>query len=450
MSTLPEAETIPRGRVLAWAMYDWGNSAFATTVVAGLFPVFFKDFWSAGVDAAQSTFHLSLGVSIASLVVALLAPALGVAIDQGASRKRLLVMFAGTSIVLTGALALIPQGQWFGALFTYTAAFATWLLSLVIYDSMIMLVTRADTVDRVSGLGYALGYLGGGLLFALNAAATYDPSLVGLVAKGSTDSVAIAAARTLAVKLSFLSVAVWWAVFMLPLLLKVPDPNRGASVPLFQAWRKGVGEVRETFRELRRYRHAFAFLLAFWLYIDGVDTVYTMALGIGKDMGFATSDLIAALLLVQFVAFPFAWGYGWMAGRVGAKPMILIGLATYAVVTLGATQITTTPISLFGVQISQFQVLAFLVGTAQGGVQALSRSLFTRLIPRDRAGEFFGFYNLLGRFAAILGPLMLGVVTRLTGDSRLGMGSVGILLISGGFLLWRLDVKQGQLEVASP
>ncbi|MFN7965204.1 MAG: MFS transporter [Acidobacteriota bacterium] len=449
MSSPTAADTIPRGRVLAWAMYDWGNSAFATTVVAGLFPVFFKDYWSEGVDASQSTFHLSLGVSIASLLVALLAPALGVAVDQGASRKRLLVFFAGISIALTAALALIPQGQWLGALFAYSLAFAAWLLSLVIYDSMILLVTRPDTVDRVSGLGYALGYLGGGLLFAVNAAATYDPSLVGLVARGSTDTVAVAAARTLAVKLSFVSVAVWWAVFMLPLLWKVPDTSRSGSVPLIQAWRQGVGEVLDTFRELRRYRYAFAFLLAFWLYIDGVDTVYTMALGIGKDLGFSTADLIMALLLVQFVAFPFAWAYGWMAGRVGAKPMILVGLATYVLVTAGATQITTTPVPLFGLQISQFQILALLVGTAQGGVQALSRSLFTRLIPRERAGEFFGFYNLLGRFAAVLGPLLLGVVTRITGDSRLGMGSVGLLLISGGILLWRLDVAEGQRAIES-
>lgn len=437
-----------RSRVLAWAFYDWGNSAFATTVVAGFFPVFFKDYWSADLPAVQSTFLLSLGVSLASLVVALLAPALGVVIDRGSSRRALLIGFGGIGVLATAGLSLIPRGAWLPAIVTYAVAFCSWLLSLVVYDSLLLLVSRRENVDRVSGLGYALGYLGGGLLFAVNAVAVSSPATFGLVPAGTSDEALLSAARVRAVQWSFLSVAIWWTVFALPLLLRVADGRRGNPGGTVGAFRQGFAEVRGTFRAIRRYRHAFLFLLAFWLYIDGVDTVYTMAVDLGRSLGFATSDLLSALLLVQFVAFPFAWAYGWLAGRIGTRAMILAGLATYGLVTALATQITTTPVRFAGITVSQFHLLALLVGTAQGGVQALSRSLFTRLIPHDKAGEFFGFYNLVGRFAAILGPLLLGVVTRATGDPRLGMGSIGLLLGAGALMLWRLDVSAGEAEAA--
>lgn len=424
-------EPAARRRIWAWALYDWGNSAFATTVVAGFFPVFFKDYWSGGVDAAQSTFQLGLAVSVASLVVAMLAPALGVALDQGASRRRLLGNCASVSIVLTATLAVVPEGFALPAIVCYSIAFASWLLSIVVYDSMLILICKSEQFDRVSGLGYAVGYLGGGLLFSLNVAMVLMPTRFGL------------ADATSAVKVSFLSVAVWWLVFSIPLFRVLPPTTPSGPPSLLQAWSRGLDEVRETFRELRQHRHAFGFLLAFWLYIDGVDTVYTMAVDIGKGLGFSTGDLISALLLVQFVAFPCAWLFGVLAGRVGAKTMLLLGISVYLLVTILATQVTSTPIPIGGFQVSQFHLLALLVGTAQGGVQALSRSLFSRLIPAERAGEFFGFYNLIGRFAAILGPLLIAIVTRWTSDPRLGFLSVGALLIAGGALLWRLDVGAG-------
>lgn len=449
-SSISAAPPRPSGRqVWAWAMYDWGNSAYATTVVAGFFPVFFKDFWSVGVAPEQSTFVLGLTVSLASLTVAILAPVMGALVDQGAHRKQLLALFAGFAILLTAGLIVIPQGGWRGAALCYGASYVAWLLSLVIYDSMILLVTRHDTVDRVSGLGFALGYLGGGLLFTVNVLMTLKPSWFGLLAADNDDPALLAAAQARAVKLSFVTVAVWWAVFSIPLLLLVKEP-RGTRAPSFvQAVRRGFAQLADSFRHVRGYRYAFAFLLAYWLYIDGVDTVITMAVDYGKSLGFATSDLISALLLVQFVAFPFAWLFGWLGGRIGPKPMILAGLVVYMFVTMLATQLSLQPFVIGGVKISQFHLLAFLVGTAQGGVQALSRSLFTRLIPPAVAGEFFGFYNLVGRFAAILGPMLMGGVTWMTGSPRLGIAAVGLLLIVGGGLLVRLDVRAGAAEIAA-
>lgn len=424
----------------SWALYDWANSAFATTVVAGFFPVFFKDFWSAGTEPTVSTFWLGVTLSLSGLTVALVAPMLGSFADGGGARKRSLALFAALGIALTAALPWVPRGAWPAAATLYGLAYVFWLCSLVFYDSLLPSVSTAANVDRVSGLGFGLGYLGGGLLFALNVAMATRPDWFGIVPAGA-DEATRDAGTLRAVRLSFLAVAAWWAAFSTPLLLFVREPGASRRVPLGEALRRGFAQLRDTFLEIRRYRGVFAFLVAYWLYIDGVDTVITMAVDYGKSLGFPTSSLIGALLMVQFVAFPFALLFGWAGQRFGPKRPILLGIGVYVVVTALATQLTPEPWRFGGMSVSPFFLLAFLVGTAQGGVQALSRSLYTRLIPTDRSAEFFGFYNMVGRFAAIIGPFLVGTVGRITGSPRAGIGSIALLLVAGGALLARLDLR---------
>ncbi len=436
----PRAGEVGARSVWSWALYDWANSAFATTVVAGFFPVFFKDYWSAGAEPTVSTFWLGVTLSLAGLTVALTAPVLGCFADGGGARKRSLALFAVLAIAMTALLPTIPRGAWPVAATVFGLGYVFWLCSLVFYDSLLPSVSRPENVDRISGLGFGLGYLGGGLLFALNVLMTLRPELFGLVAPGA-DEAARAAGQLRAVQLSFLTVAVWWALFAIPLLAFVPEPGGAGRVGLAEALRRGLAQLRDTFHEIRRYRTVFGFLIAYWLYIDGVDTVITMAVDYGKALGFTTPTLISGLLLVQFVAFPCALAFGWAGQRFGPKRPILAAIGVYIVVTVLATRLTVEPWPILGFQVSPFYALAVLVGTAQGGIQALSRSLYTRLIPAERSAEFFGFYNMVGRFAAIIGPFLVGVVGRMTGSPRLGIASIALLLVTGGVLLARLDLK---------
>ncbi len=435
------AGKVDRRTVWSWALYDWANSAFATTVVAGFFPVFFKDFWSAGTEPTVSTFWLGVTLSLAGLTVAVTAPVLGSFADGGGARKRSLALFAALAIAMTAILPAIPRGAWPAAATVYGLGYVFWLCSLVFYDSLLPSVSSSENVDRVSSLGFGLGYLGGGLLFAFNVLMTLRPELFGLVPAGADDA-ARAGGTLRAVQLSFLTVAAWWALFSIPLFVAVPEPGDAGRVPMREALRRGLAQLRDTFHEVRRYRVVFGFLVAYWLYIDGVDTVITMAVDYGKSLGFPTATLISALLLVQFVAFPCALAFGWAGQRFGPKRPILAGIGVYIIVTALATQLTVEPWLVGGVSISPFYALAILVGTAQGGVQALSRSLYTRLIPAERTAEFFGFYNMVGRFAAIIGPFLVGVVGRFTGSPRAGIGSIALLLVVGGALLARLDLNK--------
>jgi len=412
--------------VLSWAMYDWANSSFATTVMAGFFPIFFKDYWSSGSGATESTFWLGVSISTASLIVASMAPLLGAMADQGGAKKRSLFFFAAIGICATGAFYFVPEGQWPFAALLYVIATVGFLSSIVFYDSLIVSVSDNSTVDMVSSRGYGLGYLGGGLLFLLNVIAVQKPSLFSLSGPAQ------------AVQLSFVSVAVWWAVFSIPLLLFVPEPTAGRAATLRQGLRDGIRQIKGTFREIRSLKTIGIFLVAYWFYIDGVDTVITMAVDYGKSIGFGTSELITALLMVQFVGFPFAYLMGFIAKKWGTKRTILFCLGVYVCVTVIGARMDLEPYHLFGFEISKFYMVAFLVAVAQGGTQALSRSLYSRLIPKEKAAEFFGFYNMLGKFATIIGPTLMGTVARLTGNPRAGIGSVAVLFIIGAALLWRV------------
>jgi len=403
-----------RRPVVSWALYDWANSAFATTVMAGFFPVFFKEYWNAGIPATESTFRLGLANGVASACVALLAPVLGAIADRSGARVRLLMAFTVLGAAATAGLALVGEGHWLAASLLYLAASLGFWGGLVFNDSLIVHVARTDELDLVSGFGYALGYLGGGLLFAINVLMTQRPHWFGLA-----DTAA-------AVRVSFVSVGIWWLLFSLPLALFVREQGRGTAVRAGQAVRDGLRELAQTFREIRRYRPVLLFLAAYWLYIDGVNTVIKMAVDYGLSLGFPAASLVTALLVTQFVAFPAALAFGWIGQRFGPRRGIFLALAVYVAATCYA---------YFIADVRDFYALAVVIGLVQGGVQSLSRSYYGRLIPADRSSEFFGFYNMMGKFASVLGPLLAGLVALVTGDSRLAILSIVVLFLAGGAIL---------------
>jgi UMF1 family MFS transporter len=406
-----------RRPVFAWALYDWANSAFATTVMAGFFPTFFKQYWSLGADPTESTFRLGLANGLAGFVIAVLAPVLGAIADRSARRKRFLFSWTMLGVLATGALFFVARGEWAWAASLYVLAAMGFGAAAVFYDSLLLDVATPQEFDRVSALGYSLGYLGGGLLFAINVLMVLKPSWFGL---------ANAAA---AVQFSFVTVAVWWFVFTLPLLRHVPEPTTAPTLPLPSAVRVGLAELADTLRHLRRYRSILVFLLAYWLYIDGVNTIIKMAVDYGLSLGLPSSALLAALLLTQFVAFPAALAFGYLGDRIGAKRGILLGLGVYTALTIYAYFLDTT---------AEFYAMAIVVGLVQGGVQSLSRSMFGKMVPPGKSAEFFGFYNMMGKFATVLGPVMVGVVAQYSGSARASILSLVLLFVLGGLLLLRV------------
>jgi UMF1 family MFS transporter len=416
VSTSPRRRSVlARPPVVAWALYDWANSAFATTVMAGFFPVFFKQYWNAGVAATESTFRLGVASGIASLCVAVMAPAIGAIADRGGIRVRLLMVFTVLGAAATAALALAGQGQWLTAAVLFLVASLGFWGGIALNDSLLLHVAEPADYDLVSGYGYALGYLGGGLLFGVNVLMTLRPAWFGLADAAE------------AVRWSFVSVGAWWLVFALPCAIVVRErrdsPPAGSAA---RAVRQAFAELRRTLGEVWHHPDLVWFLAAYILYIDGVNTVIKMAVDYGLSLGFDQSYLVTALLLTQFVAFPAALAFGWLGGKIGARAGIFLGLAVY----LGATCY-----AYFMNDARDFYSLAVVVGLVQGGVQSLSRSYYGSLIPPDKSSEFFGFYNMMGKASAILGPALVGVTAAVTGDSRLSILSIVVLFLGGGALL---------------
>jgi UMF1 family MFS transporter len=433
-------------QVWGWALYDWANSAFATTVMAGFFPVFFKSYWSAGTDVNTSTAQLGIGNSLASLAVAVMAPVLGAVADRGTARKKFLLSFAYLGVLATAALCVVGQGHWEMAILVYAVGILGFSGANVFYDSLLPEVAGEDEIDFVSGFGFAMGYLGGGVLFALNVFMVLKPELFGLT-------------PATAVRLSFLTVAVWWGTFTLFTLFWVKEtPHAQDATYTGNMFSAGFRQFTETFRKRRHLKTVFLFLLAYWLYIDGVDTIIRMAVDYGLSLGFASNDLILALLITQFVGFPSALLFGRLGERWDVRKAIFLAIGVYMFITVWGILMTEK---------SEFYVLAILIGTVQGGVQALSRSYYSRLIPKGQAGEFYGFYNMLGKFAAILGPALVGLVGIVAkgrlmpvapspeqiaaveqAASRWSIGSLLILFLVGGTLLYFVDEEKGRREIA--
>lgn len=411
-----------RRKVLSWALYDWANSAFAITVMSAFFPLFLKQYWSGGADATLTTFRLGLANSTGGLLIALLSPILGAIADQGGTRKRYLIIFGAMAIVMTGALQFVARGEWPLAIALYVLAVIGFSGSNSFYDALLVSVASEPQLDKVSSLGFALGYLGGGLLFAVNVAMTLWPARFGLVDAAE------------AVRLSFGTVALWWAVFSIPLVLFVKEPDAEGRLSGWAAASAGFRQLAATLHEIRRLRIAFLFLIAYLLYIDGVGTMARMALDYGMALGFDEKKLIVALLITQFVGLPASIAFGHLGARFGAKAGITIGLCVYVAATLWGYAME---------RVWEFYALAVVVGLVQGGVQALSRSLFARIMPAARAGEFFGFYNMLGKFAVVLGPLLVGSAALATGSSRAAILVIVALFIAGGILLYFVDEREG-------
>ena len=383
-------ELYNRRAIWRWALYDWANSAFATTVMAGFFPIFFKQFWSYGADINLSTARLGLGNALAGLIVALAAPVLGVIADRGQSRKTFLVRFAVLGVGSTALLFFVGRGQWVSAILVYTAAIVGFSGANVFYDALLPHVARPEQYDRVSALGFAAGYLGGGLLFLINVIMTLKPALFGL-----PDSAA-------AVRWSFLTVAVWWGGFGLIALRGFSEPTQpGTGITWVASCRYGFRQLATTLKQIRHHRPVFLFLLAYWIYIDGVDTIIRMAVDYGLSLGFETADLITALLMVQFIGFPAALLFGRLGQSWGVQRSLYLALGVYVGITLWGA---------FMQHRWEFYGLAAGIGLVQGGVQALSRSYYAALVPAKRSTEFFGLYNMMGKFAVIIGPAMMGMV----------------------------------------
>ena len=409
--------------IISWSLYDWANSTFSTTVMAGFFPLFFKQYWSTATDVTVSTWYLGLANSAASVLVASLAPFLGAIADKASVKKKLLIFFAFIGVISTGSLSIVSQGQWKIAIIFYVIASIGFMSANIFYDSLLPSVASYQKRDFVSSLGYALGYIGGAILFLINVTMYLNPKFYGI-----TDAAT-------AIKLSFLTVAIWWAIFSIPILIFVKEPSVQNDLGVIKSIKLGWSQLVSTMQSIRELKIVTTFLIAYWLYIDGVDTMIRMSVDYGTSLGFSSSSLITALLMVQFIAFPATLAYSWFAGRIGIKNGILVGIIGYAM------------ISVLGSMVSRewhFYALAALIACFQGGIQALSRSLYSKIIPESRSAEFFGFYNMFGKFAAIIGPPLMGYIGLITGNPRYGILSIIILFIFGGYFLIKVDVEEGE------
>ncbi|MDR0787427.1 MAG: MFS transporter [Gemmatimonadota bacterium] len=423
-----------RPELRAWAMYDWANSAVITTIVAAVFPIYFASVAAADLAERDATFLFSIITTIGLLIVAVAAPVLGAVADFTAGRKRLLGWFMALGVASVAGMTLIQRGDVALASVLFILANVGVTGSFVFYDSLLPHVARPDEVDRVSTSGYALGYLGGGILLALNLAWITVPGAFGLPSGPDITP----EQATLPARLAFLSVAVWWLVFSIPLFRRVPEPPRtiGAGErDRKRPVRAAFQQLRETFRELKEYRQALVMLVAFLIYNDGIGTIIRIATVYGTEIGIDQNTMILAILIVQFVGIPFSFLFGSVAGWIGPKPAILAGLIVYGGITILGYYMTTG---------THFLILAGLVGIVQGGTQALSRSLFASMIPLHKSGEFFGFFAVFEKFAGILGPLTFSVAIALTGSSRLSILSLILFFIAGAMILWTVDVEEGR------
>ncbi len=398
-----------------WAFYDWANSAFATTVMAGFFPIFFKSYWAAELQDAESTFIIGSANSIVGLFIAISAPIMGALADAGNSKKKLLVTFATIGIIATGYLFFIPESSWRFAITFYAIGVIGFSGGNIFYDSLLVSVAKEDERNRVSSLGFSLGYLGGGLLFLLNVLMFSFPNAFGLNSQIE------------AVLWSFLSVAIWWTIFSLPLVAGVKEPGvNEKSKSLLQTSKDAFKSLRQTSQSISQYRSAVIFLLAYFLYMDGVDTIIRMSTSYGSDIGLSAQSMISALLLTQFIGFPATLVFGRYSDKFGHKQTLSFAIVVYIGVVLFSSQMDTA---------IEFFIMASVIGLVQGGVQAISRSYFSSLIPADKAAEFFGFYNFIGKSSVFIGPFMVSGIALITNSPSAGILSLLLLFIPGLILL---------------
>ncbi|MFL2705939.1 MAG: MFS transporter [Gammaproteobacteria bacterium] len=401
----------------SWALYDWANSAFATTIMAGFFPIFFKSYWASDLSDAESTFAIGSVNSIVGLLIAFSAPVLGALADAGNSKRKFLFSFAFLGILTTGYLFFIPDSSWKMALIFYGLGVVGFSGGNIFYDSLLVSVSKEEERNKVSSLGFSLGYLGGGLLFLINVLMFLSPNSFGLETQID------------AVLWSFMSVAVWWFIFSLPIYLNVKEPTESNSKKLFNVISEAFSNLLDTARSIKEYKSAVVFLFAYFLYMDGVDTIIRMATSYGADIGLSATSMIQALLLTQFIGFPATLVFGYYADKYGYKYSLSFAIVIYIFVVLFSSQMDTA---------AEFYIVASVVGLVQGGVQAISRSFFSTLIPQNKAAEFFGFYNFIGKSSVFIGPFMVSGIALLFESPSMGILSLLILFIPGLILLWKV------------
>ncbi len=405
----------------SWAMYDWANSAFATTIMAAILPIYYRAIAEPTLTGNQITSYWAYTNSIALLLIAIISPILGAMADFKGYKKRYLTIFALGGIVATAFMFFLTTGDWLLASSLFILGNIGFAGANVFYDSLLPHIAKKDDIDQISTKGYALGYVGGGILLAINLA------MIMFAPENLT---------ALMTRISLASVAIWWLVFTIPLLRNIPEPPRQIfkgemhSNPI----KAGFNRLGETFSEIRKYGDLFKFLVAFWLYNDGIGTIIKMATTYGDEIGIDSTSLIIVLLIVQFVGIPFSFAFGWLAKKIGTKKSIYLSLGVYSLISIGGYFLSNA---------THFLILGFAVAMVQGGSQALSRSLYARMVPKSQSAEFFSFFSVSGKFAGIFGPLVFGLVSQLFGNSRLGIISLIVFFITGGLMLTRVDEQEG-------
>jgi UMF1 family MFS transporter len=411
--------------IWAWTMYDWGNSAFATTIMAAVLPVYYSSVAASNLPAHQATANWGFTSSIAALIVAVISPLLGAVADFKGAKKKFMAFFVLLGVTATALLYFVKTGDWKLASALYIFGNIGFAGSLVFYDALLPHITTSKEIDQVSSRGFAMGYIGGGLLLAINLA------MIMVVPNYFPDM-----DPTLMSRLSFISVAIWWLVFTIPAMRYISEPPRkimkeeAGMNPVQVSFRR----LAITFKDIHNFRDLFLFLLAFFLYTNGIGTIITMSTIYGAEIGIGRTTLIGTLLMVQFVAAPFAIAFGWLAKKIGTKTSIYISLLVYTLIAIGGYFMSTA---------WHFWALGFAVATVQGGSQALSRSLVGRMMPKSKSAEFYGFFSVFEKFSSIAGPALFGLVSTLMGESRLSIVSLVIFFIMGIYVLSRVNVERG-------
>jgi UMF1 family MFS transporter len=426
-----ESERLHKQEIHAWTMYDWANSSFATTMMAAVFPIYFATLGAAGETGAIMTSRWGFTTAFAALLAAVISPLLGAMADFRGSKKKFLTVFMLLGVIATALLFFPNQpGSWLIAAILFIFANIGFAGSLVYYDALLPHVARADEIDQVSSRGYMMGYFGGGILLAVNLVMIMVlPEVFPQLGKG------------LMTRLSFVTVALWWFGFTLPLLFRIKEPlhrieeGEEGLHPI----RASLMRLKKTFLDLKKYRDLSLGLLAFWIYANGIGTIITMATIYGKELNFSDTTLIGTLLMVQFLAAPFAMLFGWLAKKIGTKKAIYLSLVIYSLIAVAG---------YFLYHEWQFWVLGAAVATVQGGSQALSRSMIGKMMPKSKSAEFYGFFSVFEKFASILGPFIFGVVSRLMNESRLSIASLILFFGLGLFVLTKVNLERG-VKVAS-
>ncbi len=415
-----------RRELRAWAMYEWATTGMWAVIVATVFPIYFQSVVASDLSGPEAVRNFAFATTLGIALVAVTAPVMGAITDKAAIKKPLLAGFATLGIAGAGLLFFVHEGDWLMGLAFFVLVNIGANASIVFYDALLPHVARSHEVDRVSTGAFAIGYLGAGILLAFCLLMIQAPGLLGLPE------------GTLPVRLSFVAVALWWAAFTIPILVWVDEPEAEivpGEVVQRSVFRFALARIKATFRELRSYRNAFILLVAFLIYGDGIGTIIRMAAIYGAEIGIDQGHMIGAIVLVQFVGVPFSFLFGALAGRIGTKRSIFLGLGVYMCITVFGYFMTSA---------LHFWILAILVGTVQGGTQALSRSLFSSMIPAYKSGELFGFYGVMDKFAGMIGPSVMGLVVGLTGSSRLGILSVLLFFVVGAAVLYLVDEEEGR------